>query len=123
MNTIKWQFEGLEITFISNDQNLAKHILDMAKAHHLSLDHNIIIHYDDRTNQQTSAGPASGDGSTTANELAAVQMDTKSPKAGKKTLQLPNVPSNLGDATITGDTLEDDLRLSNYNGTGDRLAL
>lgn len=123
MNTIKWQFEGLDLTFISNDQNLAKHILDMAKANNLSLDHNIIIHYDDRTNQQTAASPASGDGSTNTNELAAVQVDAENAEAGKETLQLPNVPAGLGDALITGDTLEDDLRLRNHNSTGDRLAL
>lgn len=123
MNTIKWQFEGQDITFISNDQNLAKHILDMAKAHHLSLDHNIIIHYDDRTNQQTAAGPDGGDGSTNTNAIPTIPVDAKIPKAGKKTIQLPDVPGNLGDANITGDTLEDDLRLSNHISTGDRLAL
>ena len=123
MNTIKWQFEGLDLTFISNDQNLAKHILDMAKANNLSLDHNIIIHYDDRTNQQTAASPASGDGNTNTDAIPTIPVDDKKSKAGKKTIQLPDVPGNLGDANITGDTLEDDLRLSNYNGTGDRLAL
>jgi hypothetical protein len=123
MNTIKWQFEGLDLAFISNDQNLAKHILDMAKANNLSLDHNIIIHYDDRTNQQTAASPASGDGSTNANELAAIQVDAENAEAGEETLQLPNVPADLDNAAAAADAVEDDIDISLLNGTGDRLAL
>lgn len=120
MKKIKWQFEGVNTFFVSTEKNLALDIMNQARQNKLSLEHKIITIYDDRV---ITAIPPISHGITPANEFTTLPVDVKKTKARKTSTELSDLSGNLGHATITGDTLEDDLRLSNYNGTGDRLAL
>lgn len=123
MAKVKWQFKGLDVSFITEDNKLAKEVMDLAKSNHLPLDTEIIIIYDERTTNSATADTTSGDGTTPANEFPTLPVDTKKTKSKKASAELSDLHGHVGDALITGDTLEDDLRLGNYNSPGDRLAL
>ena len=120
MNKIKWQFEGLNMFFVSTEKNLALDILNQARQNGLPLGHKIITIYDDRI---ITAIPSPSNGISPADEFTALPVGVKKTKAGKTPVELSDVSGDLGDASPATDLLEDDLGLSLLDGFSDRLAL
>ena len=120
MKKIKWQFEGLNVFFVSTEKNLALDIMEQARKNGLSLEHKIITIYDDRI---ITAIPSPSNGISPADEFTAVSMGVKKTKTRKASVELSDVSGDLDDASPATDPLEDELGISLLDGFSDRLAL
>ena len=123
MAKVKWQFKGLDVSFITEDNKLAKAILDLAKSNHLPLDTEIIIIYDERTTNSATADTASGNGDPAHDELSAVPVDTKKAKSKKASDQLSDLHGHVANVNPADSTVEHDTTDGDPNLYGDRLAL
>jgi hypothetical protein len=111
MSKIIWSFEGQNVTFQSTPENFDRDIVRMAKSVHLEVNHPIQIHYDDR-NISTDVADSNVD--TTCPTVATLSISTKKSKVDKKTVQLCDLPGNLG-----GSDNNDELLSSSNNSVAD----
>lgn len=88
---ITWNFEGTNVTFKSQPQNLARDISKMAHANHLDPNTKIIIHNDKTTNPDR----ASKYGNTTSAAVPTLPLGSKESKPSKTSIQLRNVPGDV----------------------------
>ena len=123
MAKVKWQFKDLEVSFISEDNKLAKEIMDLAKSNNLPLDTEIIIIYDERTTNSTTADTASVDGDPAHDELPAVPVDTKKTKSKKTSVELSDQHGHVANVNPADSPVEHDTTDLDNNIYGDRLAL
>ena len=119
----KWYFDGLDIKFISTEENMGRHVLNQ-RSKLGQPDTKIIIEneYFD-LDQSPSAGCASCNSSTTSPALPTVPVDTKKAKTKSKAVQLPPVSSDVDNVDPATDVLEDGADSELPNGFNDRLAL
>ena len=119
----KWYFDGLDIKFISTEENMGRHVLNQ-RSKLGQPDTKIIIEneYFD-LDQSPTAGCASCNSNSTSPALPTVPVDTKKGKAKSKAVQLPDLSESVSDADPAINVLEDGTDPELPNGVNDRLAL
>ena len=123
MKMYKWYFDGLDIKFISTEENMGRHVLNQ-RSKLGQPDTKIIIEneYFD-LDQSPTAGCASCNSNSTSPALPTVPVGTKKAKAKSKAVQLPDLSESVSDADPAINVLEDGIDPELPNGVNDRLAL
>jgi hypothetical protein len=122
-NTIKWHFEGIDVYFLSTEDNFERHKLQNAGRLGLTDPNIIIIEHGNTNNPITTGAPCRNCNSSTENKPTL-------PVGNKKTKTTEQTPDGLfylsGDVDPTPaptDPVEDQPDLELLGGSLDRLAL
>ena len=110
-NTIKWQYEGTDIYFISTPENFERHKLQNAKHLNLETTNVIIINNEPTTNSPVTGTPCRNCNSSTKTEPTLSVGNKKNKATGKETPGLLNV-SDILDVTDTPFDFTADTNLS-----------
>ena len=106
-NTIKWQYEGTDIYFISTPENFERHKLQNAKHMNLENPNVIIINNESTTNSPVTGSPCRNCNSSTKTKSTLSVGNKKSQPAGEETSGLLNVSDVLDVANTPFDFTAD----------------